>query len=272
MYDVIVVGARCAGAPTAMLFARAGYRVLLVDSARFPRDKLSTLYIHQPGVALLRRWGVLDAVLATGCPPIEHVVHQVADVRLEGCCWPLDGIRAAYAPRRYLLDQVLAAAAVEAGVEFRDGRLVTDLCYDGDRVVGVRWCTPRGGSTEVRARLVVGADGMRSRVAALVGAPIPVEHPVLTYVYYTYWCDVPAQFAVYGITGRWAGAVPTNDRLTLVAAYFPLWWSGSSQPWPVLAKPPIFSPETLPTDRALPRVQSDEGSVCHGGIGVAVRF
>lgn len=221
MYDVIVVGARCAGAPTAMLFARAGYRVLLVDGARFPRDKLSTLYIHQPGVALLRRWGVLDAVLATGCPPIEHAVHQVADVRLEGCCWPVEGSQAAYAPRRNLLDPILATAAVEAGAEFRDGCAVSELCYDGDRVVGVRCPSSRGGTSVERARLVVGADGMRSRVATLAGAQITREHPVLTCVYYTYWADVPAQFELYGSTGRWAGALPTNDRLTLVAAYFP---------------------------------------------------
>lgn len=224
LYDVIVVGARCAGAPTAMLFARAGARVLLVDGARFPRDKLSTLYIHQPGVALLRRWEVLDTVRATGCPPIERVVYQMDDVRLEGCSWPVDDVRAAYAPRRYLLDSVLAEAAVKAGVEFRDGCAVTDLLHDGDRVVGVRLRGQRGGGVEERARLVVGADGMLSQVAALAGAPMTVEHPVATCAYYAYWSDMPAapaQFEVYGVNGRLVGAVPTNDGLTLVTAYFP---------------------------------------------------
>jgi 2-polyprenyl-6-methoxyphenol hydroxylase-like FAD-dependent oxidoreductase len=223
MYDVIVVGARCAGAPTAMLLARAGYRVLMVDRARFPRDTLSTLYIHQPGVALLDRWGVLEAVRATGCPPISRAVHQVGEVRLEGCSWPVNGIRAAYAPRRRLLDAVLAAAAVDAGVEFRDECAVEDLVFDDDRVVGVR-CRTAGGSAVERARLVVGADGMRSRVAAQAGAATRVEHPLMTCVYYTFWADLPAGpagFEAYGARGQWAGCAPTNDDLTLVAAYFP---------------------------------------------------
>ncbi|HXF60055.1 MAG TPA: FAD-dependent monooxygenase, partial [Caldilineaceae bacterium] len=64
MYDAIVVGARCAGSPTAMLLARKGYRVLLLDKAGFPSDTLSTHYIHQPGVACLKRWGLLDKVIA----------------------------------------------------------------------------------------------------------------------------------------------------------------------------------------------------------------
>ncbi|MCQ4080912.1 FAD-dependent monooxygenase [Streptomyces sp. RB6PN25] len=222
MYDVIVVGARCAGAPTAMLFARRGYRVLMVDRARFPRDTLSTLYIHQPGVALLHRWGLLDAVAATGCPPIEHAVHQVGDVRLEGCSWPVDGVRAAYAPRRHLLDGILVRAAVAAGVEFREGHTLEDLVLDGDRVVGVRCRTGATWRTfQEHARLVVGADGMRSRVAACAGAPVITGHPLMTCVYYSFWEDVPAGFEAYGAPGRWTGCVPTNDGLTLVAAYFP---------------------------------------------------
>ena len=71
-YDAIVVGARCAGAPTAMLLARKGYRVLVVDRATFPSDTLSTHMIHAPGVAALTRWGLLDRVIATGCPPVAR--------------------------------------------------------------------------------------------------------------------------------------------------------------------------------------------------------
>src|SRR4051794_17235429 len=70
-YDAIVVGARCAGSPTAMLLARQGQRVLVVDRATFPSDTVSTHLIHAPGVAALARWGVLDKVIATGCPPID---------------------------------------------------------------------------------------------------------------------------------------------------------------------------------------------------------
>ncbi|MBW4720375.1 NAD(P)/FAD-dependent oxidoreductase [Saccharothrix obliqua] len=220
MYDVIVVGARCAGAPTALLFARRGHRVLLVDRARFPSDKLSTLYIQQPGVARLAKWGVLDAVRASGCPPLDHVVYELGDVRVEGCCSGVDGHRAAYAPRRDVLDGILVDAAVAAGVEFRDDCRVTELYRDGDRVVGVRCEGPRGSSRE-DAALVVGADGMRSAVADLVGAPVTTEHPPLTCAYYTYWRGPKTHFEMYeGGTG-WVSAVPTNDDLVLVAAYAP---------------------------------------------------
>ncbi len=70
-YDAIVIGARCAGSPTAMLLARKGYRVLLLDRASFPSDTMSTHVVHPLAAASLKRWGVLDRLLATGCPPID---------------------------------------------------------------------------------------------------------------------------------------------------------------------------------------------------------
>jgi 2-polyprenyl-6-methoxyphenol hydroxylase-like FAD-dependent oxidoreductase len=220
VYDVIVVGARCAGAPTAMLFARAGYRVLLLERVAFPRDTLSTLYIHQPGIALLDHWGVLEDVVATGCPPITSALHQVGDVRLEGCSAPVAGMRAAYAPRRHLLDGVLVRAAIEAGVEFRDNCAVTGLVSERERVVGIR-CRAKRATWVERAALVVGADGMRSTVATLVDAPITIQHPRMTCVYYSFWGGVQARFEAYGARDRWVGCAPTNDGLTLVGAYFP---------------------------------------------------
>ncbi|AEW95032.1 MULTISPECIES: NAD(P)/FAD-dependent oxidoreductase [Streptomycetaceae] len=220
MYDVIVVGARCAGAPTAMLFARAGYRVLMVDRAEFPRDTLSTLYIHQPGVALLNRWGLLEQVTATGCPPIDKVVYRVEDLVMSGCSLPADGIRSAYAPRRFLLDAILADAAVAAGVEFRQGCAVDSVLVEDEQVVGVGYRTADGRHHEERARLVVGADGMRSRFASLVGAATVTEHPVMTCAYYAYWDPFVDHFDLREGRGQWVGALPTNDA-TLVAAYFP---------------------------------------------------
>lgn len=138
MFDAIVVGARCAGSPTAMLLARAGYRVLLLDRAEFPSDALSTHLIHQPGVAALARWGLLDRVRASGCPPLEHAVYQVADIRIEGCGRGVAGQRTGYAPRRRVLDAILVGGAVAAGVEFRGRCSVTTLLRDDTgRVVGV---------------------------------------------------------------------------------------------------------------------------------------
>jgi 2-polyprenyl-6-methoxyphenol hydroxylase-like FAD-dependent oxidoreductase len=220
MYDVIVMGARCAGAPAAALLARRGYRVLLADRAVFPADTLSTLYIQQPGVARLARWGVLEEVRASGCPPLDHVVYELGGVRLEGCSSGIDGIRAAYAPRRYVLDRILADAAVRAGAEFRPGTELTGLLSDGGRVTGVRLRTPDGREFAESATLVIGADGMRSAVAAHAGAHKVIEHPRMTCAYYTLWQGMTASFEMYeGPTG-WVAAVPTSDAV-LVAAYYP---------------------------------------------------
>ncbi|MDG5807989.1 NAD(P)/FAD-dependent oxidoreductase [Streptomyces ossamyceticus] len=221
MYDVIVVGARCAGASTALLLARQGHRVLLIERARFPKDTLSTLYIHQPGVARLAAWGVLDDVASTGCPPVDTVTYRVGDVRLTGSSRPVEGQRASYAPRRHLLDQILVDAAVAAGVEFRDETTAGDLLFDDGRVVGLRCRTAGSAWTDERARLVVGADGMRSQVANQVEAQVLESAEPRTCAYYTYW-DLPGpRMALHEAPGRWVGAVSTNDGATLVGCYFP---------------------------------------------------
>src|SRR5687768_497955 len=107
MYDVIITGARVAGAPTAMLLARRGYKVLLVDRATFPSDTLSTHYIHQPGVAALRRWGVLDKVAASGCPAITEITMDLGPFSLRGWGPDSEGVLEAYSPRRTVLDKIL---------------------------------------------------------------------------------------------------------------------------------------------------------------------
>ncbi|MFC3572156.1 NAD(P)/FAD-dependent oxidoreductase [Streptomyces yaanensis] len=221
MFDAIVVGARCAGAPTAMLLARAGYRVLLLDKAPTGTDTLSTHLIHQPGVAALARWGLLDAVRASGCPPLDHAVYEVADIRLEGCARGVEGQRASFAPRRHVLDAILVEAAAAAGVEVRDRCRVTGLLRDDSgRVIGVEGSHDGRSFTE-RAHLVIGADGMRSTVARLTQAPYTVEDPRLTCAYYTYWADVPATLELHERPGSWVAAVATHDAATLVLAYFP---------------------------------------------------
>ncbi|MDT0616296.1 NAD(P)/FAD-dependent oxidoreductase [Streptomyces lancefieldiae] len=221
MYDVVVIGARCAGSAAAMLFARQGYRVLLLEKARFPQDTLSSHYIHQPGVALLDRWGLLDELRDAGCRPIDHQSYEAPGVRLDGFSLPVGGHRTTYAPRRFVLDPVLAGGAVASGVEFREACAVSDLLFEDDRVVGVRLKTSSGAEVTEGARLVVGADGMRSLVAQKVGAPNVVEHPRMTCTYYSYWEGVPGHFELYERPGRWIGAIPTNDDLKLIMAYFP---------------------------------------------------
>src|SRR3712207_673255 len=119
-YDVIVVGARCAGSPTAMLLARRGHRVLVVDRSTFPSDTVSTHLVHPPGVAALTRWGLLDRVVATGCPPIDTYSFDFGPVTISGTPGIHDA-RVAYAPRRTVLDKLLVDAASEAGAEVREG-------------------------------------------------------------------------------------------------------------------------------------------------------
>jgi 2-polyprenyl-6-methoxyphenol hydroxylase-like FAD-dependent oxidoreductase len=147
-------------------------------------------------------------------------LYQVGRVKLEGPLAQLPGASVAYAPRRRLLDTVLAEAAVKSGVEFREQCTVTDVVFDGDRAVGVQ-CANGSARWIERAALTVGADGMRSRVAQAVKAPTILAHPTLTCVYYGFWPGVTDLFESYGARGRWIGCVPTHDGLTLIGVYFP---------------------------------------------------
>jgi flavin-dependent dehydrogenase len=222
MYDAIVVGARCAGSPTAMLLARKGYRVLLLDRAGFPSDTLSTHYIHQPGGAALKRWGLLDQVVASNCPPIRRQVLDLGPVTLAGAPPPADGVAEAYAPRRTVLDQILVEAAVAAGAELRTHFSVQELLTDGDRVTGIRGHAAGGATVAERARIVIGADGLHSLVARGVQAPSYDVTPALTCVYYTYWSDVAVtDVELYARPGRMIIAAPTNDGQVLTIIYWP---------------------------------------------------
>ena len=222
MYDAIVVGARCAGSPTAMLLARKGYRVLLLDRTSFPSDTLSTHYIHQPGVARLQRWGLLDQLRDSGCPPIVQLRFDVGPFALLGAPQAADGVAEGYAPRRTVLDAMLAEAAVEAGAELRERFTVDELLTDGGRVTGIRGRTAGGTSVTEHARIVIGADGLRSLVARAVQAPAYDVQPALTCAYYSYWDGVPLNgVELYPRPGRTITAGPTNDGQTLVISFWP---------------------------------------------------
>lgn len=221
-YDAVVVGARCAGSPIAMLLARKGYRVLVVDKSTFPSDTVSTHMIHPPGIAALRRWGVLDAMLATGVPPVDTYAFDFGPFTLEGA--PGTGeTPLAYAPRRTRIDKVLVDAAAEAGAEVREGFTVDEILVEDGRVTGVRGHGRGGQPVTERARVVVGADGFRSVVAEAVAAERYHEKPKLLCGYYTYWSGLPmnGRFETYIRPGRGFAAWPTNDGVTLVVVGWP---------------------------------------------------
>jgi flavin-dependent dehydrogenase len=216
-YDAIVIGTRAAGSPTAMLLARKGYHVLAVDRARFPSDTLSTHVVHAPGVAALKRWGLLDALLESGCPAITRYRLDFGPIIISGTTQPVEGTTTAYAPRRTVLDAVLVAGAREAGVEVREDYNVDELLVEDGRVVGIR-----SDQREDHARIVIGADGRNSLVAKAVHAVDYNTKPRLQYSYYTYFSGLPTdQFETFIRPDRGFACAPTNDGQTMVVAGWP---------------------------------------------------
>jgi 2-polyprenyl-6-methoxyphenol hydroxylase-like FAD-dependent oxidoreductase len=224
IYDVIVVGARCAGSPLAMLLASKGYRVALVDRATFPSDVPHGHVILYRGVRFLRDWGLLERVERSNCPPIRHHTFDLGDFPLSGFPPAYDGIPGEIAPRRYVLDKLLVDAAIEAGAELRERCAVESLLWEGKRVTGIRYQTPTGAIAEEHARIVVGADGRHSRIARAVSATAYRERPSLTCGYYSYWSGVDSGGLEAHILPRPALALafPTNDNLTCVAVQWPV--------------------------------------------------
>ena len=219
-WDAIVVGGRVAGASTALLLARAGMRVLCVDRARYGSDTLSTHALMRAGTVQLQRWGLLDRIIAAGTPAVRRTVFHYGHDTVPVSIRPAAGVDALYAPRRTLLDAVIADAAADAGAVFRFGTAVTGLQRDPrGRVTGVA-TRGRGGRAGVeRAGLVIGADGRHSLVAEEAGAPIEVSGRACSAFLYGYWAALPVDgYEWFYRPGYSAGAIPTNEGLTCVFA------------------------------------------------------
>jgi 2-polyprenyl-6-methoxyphenol hydroxylase-like FAD-dependent oxidoreductase len=217
-YDAVVVGGRVAGASTALLLARAGARVALLDRSRYATDTLSTHGLMRAGVLQLSRWGLLDQVVAAGTPPVRTTSFVYGDEDpVHISIRPSAGVDALYAPRRTVLDRLLVDAASEAGVDVRHGARVTELLRDrAGRVAGVRAGAP-GGTRELAARLVVGADGISSLVAQQVGAPVLREGRWGSAVQYAYYAGLGGSGYEWAYRdGVAAGIIPTNDGLSCV--------------------------------------------------------
>ena len=223
MYDALIVGARCAGSPTAMLLARKGYKVLLLDRGTFPSDMpFSNHYVHQAGSARLKRWGLLDKLAATGCPPITTNHWNYGAFTLTGSPPPAHGgVTEAYAPRRKALDPVLVAGAEAAGVELREGFSVQEVLFENDTVVGIRGRQKNGANVTERARITIGADGMFSLVARAVKAPEYSSKPPLEGSWYSYWSGVKMKgWHLWIRRHRVIFAYNTNDNLALIGVAF----------------------------------------------------
>ena len=221
-YDTIIVGARCAGSPTAMLLSRKGYRVLVVDRATFPSDTVSSHVVHPMGAAALARWGLIDRLTATGCPSIHTYAFDFGPFTLAGSPGTPES-PVAYCARRTVLDKLLVDAAADAGAEIREGFTVEEVLIDDGVVVGIKGRAKDGQPVTEHGKVVVGADGRHSRVAEAVRPPQYNERPPLLAGYYSYWSDLPmdGRFETYIRARRGFAAAPTHDGLTLTVGGWP---------------------------------------------------
>ena len=222
-HDVVVVGARVAGASTAMLLARLGHDVVVVDQASFPSDTTSTHAIARTGVVQLRRWGLLDAVLDSGAPAIRQVTFHALGESVSRTIKHKAGVDLVVAPRRYVLDTILAAAAERAGAEVRHGVTVTGVRRDRrGRLAGVSGHDRGGAPVDIGARYVIGADGLRSRVADLAGAAINEVRPAGGATQYAYSAGIRWTGMELFVAARsFAGVFPTHHGQACIAVCTP---------------------------------------------------
>jgi len=221
-FDAVIVGARCAGAATALLLARAGARVLVVDKGLYGSDTLSTHALMRGAVLQLHQWGILPAIVAAGTPAVQSTTFSYREQDVTVPIEPKYGVGALYAPRRSLLDRVLVDAARSHGAEFRYGVRIDDVIQDDrGRVRGISAAV--GGTRErIDAEIVIGADGLYSTIAQRVGAARVLEGRHATGVLYSYWEGLPVDGYYWKFhTDASIGTIPTNGGATCVFASIP---------------------------------------------------
>jgi len=184
-FDALIVGGRAAGGSLAILLARQGRRVLVADRDEFPSDTMSTHFMNLAGVGSLKKLGVLDDILAAGFRRITRHRSWIGDCCFEGPNGPPGTF--SLCPRRNVLDSILIDHAVKEGARFEQRTRVDGLLDVGGHVAGAILQTAGGERREVRARVVIGADGRSSRVADWVGASKYDEVHALRPAYYGYF-------------------------------------------------------------------------------------
>ncbi|MDJ1017462.1 MAG: NAD(P)/FAD-dependent oxidoreductase [Paracoccaceae bacterium] len=216
--DVLVIGARCAGAAHARLLAEAGLDVLVVDRAEPGTDTLSSHTMTRGAVAQLSRWGMLRGLVDAGTPGIARSVFRFGETESAIDIRPVADGPGMIATRRWKLDAMLAGAAEEAGAEIRYKTAFRDVIRDdAGRVAGVRLAGPEGWDYSVRARFVVGADGLRSSFANAVGARERVIGEArLAHIYGYFALPEQRDNLVAIVPGLSIGLTPTDGGMTTV--------------------------------------------------------
>jgi flavin-dependent dehydrogenase len=222
-YDAVIVGARCAGAATAMLLARHGLRVLAIDRGPYGADTLSTHALMRRGVLQLQRWGVLDDIKAAGAAPICQTTFYYGDEVLTMPVKARDGVDALYAPGRAMLDRLLVDHAAKSGARVvHETQLSRLRRAQNGRVTGVVIKDRTGIEHAIEAGVVIGADGLRSTVARLVATQPYMRGRNASAVVYGQWEGVPLEgYRWYYRPDASVGAIPTSHHETCIFVAVP---------------------------------------------------
>jgi flavin-dependent dehydrogenase len=222
-YDAVIVGARCAGAATAFLLARAGAKVLLIDRQAYGSDTMSTHALMRAGVLQLHRWGLLGTVMAEGTPEVRSTTFHYGNESLQIRIKTEHDVEYLCGARRTVLDRILVDAARRAGAEVRHGVLLSELEFDsGNRVVGARLRDPAGHENSLRCDMLIGADGRQSTVARLVDAAIYLESRGSSGCVYGYFENLDRDgFHWHFAQDVAASIIPTNQAQHCVVASVP---------------------------------------------------
>ncbi len=219
-YDAVVIGARCAGAATALLLARSGAKVLVVDRQPYGADTMSTHALMRSAVMQLTRWGLVPNIAAAQTPAIRSTTFHYGDEAVRVDIKPDHGVDFLLAPRRTVLDPVLVDAAREAGAAVRHGVALSELqVASNGRVVGVSLRDGSGACRTIRSDIVIGADGRQSTVAQLVNSRTLVEGFNATGIVFGYFADLDRNGLHWHYArNAAAGVIPTNAGHCVFAA------------------------------------------------------